>query len=70
MLPGIQPEALPPLLAGAVCSLRVPGSPAPIAVRCAVLRLPTSCRGCLPIEMSDIAAQDCGVYTTPQQSAS
>jgi hypothetical protein len=34
MLPGIQPEALPPLPAGAVCSLRVPGNPAPIAARC------------------------------------
>ena len=34
MLPGIQPEALPQLPAGAVCSLRVPGNPAPIAVRC------------------------------------
>ena len=37
MLPGIQPEALPPLPAGAVCSLCVPGNPAPIAVRCVPL---------------------------------
>ena len=37
MLPGIQPEAVPPLPAGAACSLRVPGNPAPIAVRCGPL---------------------------------
>lgn len=32
MLPGIQPETLPQLPAGAVCSLFVPGNPAPLAV--------------------------------------
>ena len=33
MLPGVDPEALPPLPAGAVCAITVPGNPAAIAVR-------------------------------------
>lgn len=63
MLPGIQPEALPPLPAGAVCSLRVPGNPAPITVRCASAAFKL---WSLPAE-SDTAGQNCSVATKHSQ---